>query len=359
KENFSRSRSASPNERIGKKYQWIAYYEYMAMLSDNFIKQERWGEKKEKPYQGPWDPYVRDIDPTLLISKTGSYDDEQLQDFWWVNSKIFNWDCTKESWVNDSSELPNMAEIIQVKDDKGDEWLVLEGYPSWSEPKKIGEEKWDQPHKEFWSNIRSYLVKNDEFTSFKDWASEQDFIGRWMPESCERYEMFSREYYWSPAQIYFMTEYYGGSEWTAVHDKESGIYVAEVNVTAQGFLWEEEFDKSKEETISFLKPSTVIHKGMDLKYSKREGEFVDNSKVVQCFAPDVYNNSKSYLLVRKHSFLKFLHENNLKIVWAVFGAKQIIGGRSFGADYPGRLEISGAYYFDKEELKGVINTKNT
>lgn len=183
-------------------------------------------------------------------------------------------------------------------------------------------------------------------------------MGRWMPESGDRYEMFSREYYWSPAQDYFMTEYYGGTEWTAVHDKESGKYVAEVNVTAQGFLWEEEFDKSKEETISFLKPSTVIYKGMDLKYSKREGEFKDNSEVVQCFAPNVYHDSKSYLLVRKGSFFKFLNENKLKVVWTILGEKQIIGGRSFGDDYSGRLEISGAYYFENSNLVGTLRTKN-
>lgn len=353
-----RGRGTTPHERIGKKYQWIAYYEYMALLSDNFIKQERWGEKKENQYQGPWDPYVRNIDPTMLISETGRYDDEQTQDFWWVNNKIFNWECTNESWVNDSSVLPNMEEIIQIKDDKGEEWLVLEGYPSWSEPKKIGEEKWDQPHKNLWCHIRSYLVKDDEFNSFKDWAVEQEFMGRWMPESDDRYEMFSREYYWSPAQDYFMTEYYGGTEWTAVHDKESRKYVAEVNVTAQGFLWEEEFDKSKEETIRFLKPSTVIYKGMNLKYSKREGEFKDNSDVVQCFAPNVYHDSKSYLLVRKGSFFKFLNENKLKVVWTILGEKQIIGGRSFGDDYSGRLEISGAYYFDNSNLVGTLRTKH-
>lgn len=352
-----RGRNTTPHERIGKKYQWIAYYEYMALLSDNFIKQERWGEKRERPYQGPWDPCVRDIDPTMLIRKTGSFDEEKQQEFWWVRNNIFNWDCTNESWVDDTSVIPNMEEIIQVKDDNGEEWLILEGYPSWSEPKKIGEEKWDQPHKELWCHIRSYLVKDDQFNSFKDWAIEQDFMGRWMPESGDKYEMFSREYYWSPAQNYFMSEYYGGAEWTEVYDRESGEFVAIVNVTAQGFLWEEEFDKSKDETISFLKPSTIIHKGMDLNYSQMEGEFIDNSKVVQCFAPNVYYDSKSYLLVRKHSFLKFLNENNLKIIWTVLGEKQIIGGRSFGDEYPGRLEISGAYYFESEELKGVINTK--
>jgi hypothetical protein len=357
----SYDRRASTIERIGKKYQWIAFYEMLARVSDNFKKYDRWSHKKEKekPYQGPWDPYVRDIDPTMLIKNTGSYDEEKQQKFWWVNNMIFNWDCSNENWVNDSDTLPNMRDIIEVIDDKGEEWLVLEGYPSWSEPKKIGEEKWDQPHKELWCQIRSYLVKEDEFNSFKDWAIKQDFMGRWMPESGDRYEMFSREYYWSPAQDYFMNEYYEGTEWTTVHDKESGKYVAEVNVTAQGFLWGEEFDKSKEETISFLKPSALVHKGMDLKYSQREGEFKDNSEVVQCFAPNVYHDSKSYLVVRKRSFLKFLNENNLKIVWTILGEKQIIGGRSFGTEYHGRLEISGAYYFDNEELNGIINTKKT
>lgn len=357
----SYDRRASTIERIGKKYQWIALYEMVARVSDNFKKYERWSFEKEKevPYQGPWDPYIRDIDPTLLISETESYEEDEPQDFWWVNNKIFNWDCTNESWVNDSSELPKMEEIIQVKDDMGEEWLVLEGYPSWSEPKKIGEEKWDQPHKELWCHIRSYLVKDGEYDSFKDWAIEQEFMGRWMPENGDRYEMFSREYYWSPAQDYFMTEYFGGTEWTEVHDRKSGEYVAEVNVTAQGFLWEEEFDKSKEETISFLKPSTVIYKGMDLKYSQREGEFMDNSEVVQCFAPNVYHDSKSYLLVRKSSFLKFLNENKLKVVWTILGEKQIIGGRLFGTEYHGRLEISGAYYLENEKLNGTINTKKT
>lgn len=357
----SYGRRSSTIERIGKKYQWIALYEMVARVSDNFKKYERWTFKKEKeePYQGPWEPYVRDIDPTMLISKTGSYDEEKQEEFWWVNNNVFNWDCINENWVNESNSLPSMEGIIQVIDDMGEEWLVLEGYPSWSEPKKIGEEKWDQPHKELWCHIRSYLVKDDEFNSFKNWAGEQDFMGGWMPGSSDGFKMFSREYYWSPSQDYFMSEYYGGSEWSKVYDRESGEFVAEVNVTAQGFLWGGEFDKSKEETISFLKPSTVIHKGMNLNYSQREGEFIDNSKMVQCFAPNVYHDSESYLLVRKHSFLKFLNENNLKVVWTVLGEKQIIGGRSFETDYQGRLEINGAYYFDKEELKGKINTKNT
>ncbi|WP_202799485.1 hypothetical protein [Gillisia marina] len=57
--------------------------------------------------------------------------------------------------------------------------------------------------------------------------------------------------------------------------------------------------------------------------------------------------------------MKFRNENNLNIVWTVLGEKQIIGGRLFGTNYLEQLELSGAYYFDNEELKGAINTTNT
>ncbi|WP_228779982.1 AVAST type 2 anti-phage system protein Avs2 [Aquiflexum lacus] len=357
----SHNRQTSAIERIGKKYQWLAFHEMMARVSDNFRKYESWDFDKEieRPYLGPWDPFVRDIDPTTLISKTGKYDDEQPQEFWWARNELFNWDCTNDEWINNHTALPSIEKILQVKDNNGEEWLILEGYPSWSEPKKIGEEKWDQPHKELWCHLRSYIVNDDEFELFKNWAFKQDFMGRWMPESGDRHEIFSREYYWSPAQNYFMTEYNGGNQWTEVFDREFGKYISQIHVTAQGFLWEKGFDKSKEETISFLKPSKLIYDGLKLKYSYKEGEFLDSFGEVQCFAPNVYHDSKSYLLVKKSPILKFLQENSYKMIWTVLGEKLITGGRSFGPDYPGRLEISGAYFFDKEDLKGIINTKNT
>ena len=352
-----RGRLSIPHERIGKKYQWIAYYAYMARLSDNFLKKERWGEEKETAYRGPWDPYVRDIDPTILIHDTGHYNEEKPQTFWWNPNHCINWNCTTETWLNDESAIPNMKDIIQISDDTGVEWLVLEGYPKWTEPRIIGTEKWDNPHKDLWCQIRSYIVKDDEYLTFMNWAKEQDFMGRWMPESGDRYEMFSREYYWSPAQDDFKTEYYGGSDWVEIVDQENGTTIAEVSITAQNYLWEEEFDKSKKEALIFLKPSTVIFKGMGLEYCPQEGSFIDNTTELQCFATNVYNNSHSYLLVKRKAFTKFLDENNLKCVWTVLGEKQIIGGGSNITDFPGRLEISGAYYFEQDNLAGKLNTK--
>ncbi|GAB3167546.1 AVAST type 2 anti-phage system protein Avs2 [Telluribacter humicola] len=352
-----RNRDTNPHERIGKKYQWIAYHQYMSLLSDNFIKKDRWGDREENPYQGPWDPYVRDIDPSILINKTGRLDEEQSKSFWWDNNEVFNWNSSNDDWVQDSTILPRYEELIQVKDNNDEEWLILEAYPSWSEPKKIGEEKWNQPRKELWSQIRSYIVNDSEFIAFKDWASKQDFMGRWMPESHEQHEMFSREYYWSPAQEYFMNERNMGTEWIELHDKKSGKFVTKVNITSQAYSWGEEYDMSKEESIYFLKPSKLIYEGMRLKYSQNEGEFLNTANEVQCFAPNVYNSSKPSLLIKKKPFLNWLQEHNLKIAWTCLGEKLIIGGSTFGKDYSGRLEISGVYYLDNCAIVGRLNLK--
>jgi hypothetical protein len=357
-----RGRDTYPHERIGKKYQWIALYEMVARLSDNFKKYEEWSFRKEKeePYQGPWNPYIRDIDPTMLINKTGSYDDDETQEYWWSEKNNFNWDCSNEDWIKDSINLPDFKTLIRVKDHGNEEWLILEGYPEWAEPKKIGEEKWNYPHKRLWCQIRSYLVVNSDFQKLIEWSMAQDFMGRWMPENHDRYEIFSREYFWSSAHKYFATSFYEGEKWRDINDKESQQLIAKVIVSTENFLWEEEFDKSKEDTISFLKPCISIYEGMKLKYSRKEGEFLNSSDEVVCFAANVYHNSKSYLLIKKIPFLNYLEENDLNIIWTVLGEKQIIGGRMFSSidpEYDGRLEISGSFFFKNDCIEEKINTE--
>lgn len=358
-----RGRDTIPHERIGKKYQWIALYEMLARVSDNCKKYADWSyrHEEEEDYQGPWIPYVRDIDPTMLINKTGSYDEEEPNDFWWSQVKYANWELDNKEWAKLSEDLPCSKELINVADKNNEEWLILEGYPEWAESKKVGDEKWDKPHKRMWYQVRSYLIEEADYDKIKDWALNQDFMGRWMPESSSRYEVFSREYYWSPAYNYFNNkEYYGGMELREVHDNITGQYIGDAILTTNDFLWEEEFDKSKEDTISFLKPSKHIYENMKLVFSKKEGEFIDEKGETICFAPSVHFDSKSYLLIKKEPFLKFLKESKLRILWTVLGEKNIIGGHSNRDVFYDRLEISGAYYLNESnEVEGNINTKIT
>ncbi|MBS6928379.1 MAG: hypothetical protein KH152_07685 [Finegoldia magna] len=313
-------------ERIGKKYQWIAYHEYMAKLADNFIRFEGYSnEREQSPYQGPWEPYIRDIDPTILLKETGTKKSSN-QEMWWLNDEIFDWTCSNEDWVKSSATITNPYALIEVKDDNGAEWIVLESYPSWKEPKIIGNDDWGHPRKEVWCHIRSYIVKEEEFKNFRDWAIHQNYMGRWMPEGADRYQLFNREFYWSEAFQFFKTDYYGGSVWTSVSDQESSLKIADVSVTSVNYSWGEEFDQSKKETLSFLKPSNLIFEKMGLKIGKTEGSFNDKNETMVCFAAETMHASTAHLLVKKEPFLTMLNNNGFKIVWTLLGEKGVIGG---------------------------------
>lgn len=352
----NRDRTELFQERIGKKYQWIAYYEYMAMLADNFIRFEQYHQNsQESPYQGPWDPYLRDIDPTMLLKKTCSKN-LSYDEMWWVNKAAFDWDCTYEEWVNNSSLISNPNGLIEVKDNKGDNWLVLESHPSWKEPKTIGNDDWEIPRKEIWCQIRGYLVKSEEFENFKDWATDQHYMGRWMPEGGDIYQLFNREFYWSEAfqSLNSDNDYCLG--WSVVNDRKSSKKIANVSVTSINYSWNSELDNSNEKALDFLKPSFLIFNKMNLKNGKVDGHYEDIKGNLICFSAETVSDSRKYLLIKKEPLLEMLKENNLEIVWTLLGEKRVVGGSLFSNEHYNRIEFSGSFYLDNEKLTGVCKT---
>ncbi|HFU74812.1 MAG TPA: ATP-binding protein, partial [Arcobacter sp.] len=76
-------------ERIGKKYQWIAMHDTLSRVTDNFKMRDPGSsgydeEKQYIDYQGTYEPYVRDIDPTFLLKETkSSWYIETDSKLWW------------------------------------------------------------------------------------------------------------------------------------------------------------------------------------------------------------------------------------------------------------------------------------
>ncbi|EIW8624982.1 ATP-binding protein, partial [Klebsiella pneumoniae] len=133
----------------------------------------------------------------------------------------------------------------------------------------------------------------------------------------------------------------------------SGAKIADVSVTSINYLWEEEFDKSKTDTLSFLKPTSLIFDKMGLKDGKYEGSYEDKYGSIVCFATEALNNSKAHLLIKKEPFLKMLNENNLEIVWTLLGEKGVIGGSLSSTHQYGRIEFSGFFSYDDGKLTGA------
>ena len=346
------------NERIGKKYQWIAFYELLARVSDNCVKHEDSYSDEIEPYDGPWNPYVRDFDPTILIRQKGEKESTHERYWWEVAQHIRMYENNSE-WMKHKDDLPEPKGLISVTDNEGGEWLALECHPEWDEEKRMGEEEYDRAKKKVWYQIRSYLVKNEDYEKVLGWIKDKNFRGRWMPEKTDWYELFEREYYWSPGFAYFDNRYREDELRSGefhLNDNETGVYIADCRVTARAYYWEEEFDQSKEESFYINMPSKMMYDKMGVHASEKEGEFVNDRGEVVCFDPSVYHDTFSALLIRKQPLMEFLERNGLRIIWTLLCEKQILGGwGASGADNPAPLDVSGVYYFDDDTvLQGDI-----
>ena len=77
-QHYNQIGQSSPHiERIGKKYQWIALHEILAMVADNFKMKDGWGsDAKLIFYKGALQNYIRDIDPAYI---TKNKDEDGVQ----------------------------------------------------------------------------------------------------------------------------------------------------------------------------------------------------------------------------------------------------------------------------------------
>lgn len=343
-----RGRSTIPNERIGKKYQWLALHELLARVADNNPKLEYSWKDDIVNYEGPWEPFIRDIDPTTITQMDDHQHELNPNDvFWSHKDKYANWIPEISDWLNTENDIPSAEPFIELKDAEGCDWLALECSPNWDEPHSEND-----IYKRLWYQIRSYIIDEDDFSSVYNWAKNQNFGGRWMPKCSNRYEMFYREYYWSPAY-----KYYDSEELTKrkICDKGTDCFIANVEVTTINYIWEAEEDHSKDTTLSFLMPSQLLFNGMKMQYAEEEGVFHNEAGKIICFDTVTIEKSGSNLLVRKDALLDYLKTHHKKIMWYVLGEKNIIGPHG----YRGLLVISGTYTLDETgKVTGRLRTSH-
>ena len=330
-----RARGTYPNERIGKKYQWLMFYEALARTSDNKKRAEKYSDILEK-YNGPWMPYVRDIDPSMLIRNTYDYD-KYSEKFWWKKVPYSNWDIP--NWEKSRFDLPELIPIIEQKDSNLIDWILLDADLFWEENKSN-----IYNSKSIWYRIKAYFMKNENFETARNYLCSQNFYNDRLMNTRQLYQVFSREYFWSAAYKDFNSSYYEHQEYDnfiTPDSKDLGIYYP----SCDDFLWEEEYDSSKEEAISFKYPSSFLFNKMKMKYSKNEGEFLSQENELLCFDPSVNNNMKSALFIRQKDLYVFLKDNNYSLFFTVIGEKHS----------KNHIEnLSGFYYLNNGKIIGNI-----
>lgn len=341
-------RSEQKAERIGKKYQWIAYHEFIALVSDHFeFKGDSWNDSI-KNYKGPWQPFIRDIDISIILQNDEHIKNTISFSKWIV--KYGNYDAWEKSkldvdWIKTNKDLPNPENIIQITDDNKKKWLMLEGFIKWEEKTPPEYKKYDLPIKEVWYMLKSYIVKKKDAKRFFAWAKKQNFRDRWMPESHSFYEVFLGEY---PNSVAFEDLRGNYNIWTKEGGENQNLQIPVV-VTDDSYLNEFTLDCSHTGSISIKLPCKWLVKKMNLKHKYLDGRFYnDNDDLVTIDTSIFEENIPSSLLINKKVILKYLNNNNYVILWTLLGEKQLIGGSSSREAFVGRLDISGCYTLDNE-----------
>ena len=127
-------RDAAKPERIGKKYQWIAYHEILAHIADHYQYREHYREEEgDQSYQGPWQEFLRDIDPSVMFSsKPGGTGWGSHEPAWWARERYTAWAAgsSARDWMICEADIPNVASLLASCDSRsGTDWLNLHGCP--------------------------------------------------------------------------------------------------------------------------------------------------------------------------------------------------------------------------------------
>ncbi|MBI1814243.1 MAG: ATP-binding protein [Deltaproteobacteria bacterium] len=348
-------REAGKAERIGKKYQWIAYHEIMALLADHFQYREQFREEEgDHAYEGPWQDSFRDLDPSCTLRATpGGTAWHGHSAAWWGAARHENWGdpSSPEQWVMRCDDLPKVEDLLSVvHPDDASRWLNLQTYFNWQQPLAADRESIDVERRELWYLCTGYLLRASDVGAFMAWGETVDFWGRWMPDPQEVHRMFLGEYGWSAAFRYFQQPYFGDDGWI---QPSHGCPVS-VRPAAFEYLREGNgFDCSVDESYTLRLPASELVTGLGLRWSANGADYLDVTGRLAAFDPTAHADGPSALLLRRDSLTEFLAREELAICWAVLGEKRVLGP---GLDpaYYARLRISGTYMLSDKGPVGFL-----
>ena len=347
---ISQYRRSDKPERIGKKYQWIAYYEFVALVADHFYYASEESDPGDRTYEGPWQvTSARNIDSSSLLTRDLTDEDQPA---WWMPfSYDLKADANVDTWLHDAGDIPDISGMLQVTNPAdGTSWLVLEGVRKVTDPRLPGEERFDRPFRQLWIEVRAYLVKKRVGKKAYEWMLEQNFWGRWMPESSSQTGVFMGEFFWAPAYQAVDNSYNGNPGWS--RNGRRNLPVALAQTTAR-YLAERGYDCSVEESISVRIPSKTLSDGLKLVWSGRDGIFNDPQGQLAVYDPTVVNAGPDALLARRDLVEKYLADQELALVWTVLGGKQYM--ERDPKDGKGEMQINGAYRLGDRGVEGRLH----
>ena len=335
---YNYGRSDHKIERIGKKYQWIAYHEFISRVADNFVFKGDMFTDDGIDYRGAWRPHYRDIDPSFLLTTEPSYPK--------IKKPKYNFKGKSNKWIKKKGDIFPLRKLIELKDSKNENWFVLEGNASWI--KKTN----DTSKRDMGFYVRSYIVKEKYYKKIIDWLGGQGFLGGSIPESKRFYEIFLGEYFKSDCY----SDLNKGSDW--INHAFPSPAPNNVMSTAERYFNEFTLDCSHKDSVSIILPAKLIVNKLNLSHRNFEGMFYNKSDRLACFSNSIFeSNPYNGLFISKLELRNFLKENNYCLIWVIFGDKMEMTKSLGEGKRKGRLYVQGIYGYNGSKLIGNTRKK--
>jgi len=319
-------RGRPQTERIGKKYQRIAYFKFLAHLSDNVhYKADEGYMDTTTPsrFRGPWQPWIRDIDPTHWMRKTsdsgwGEWD----SNVWWRPldfSFALAADVAKRKWCEDTADLPKFESYIKVSDDSEIEWYSMRGFSKWREKKISGDSS--SLIRDIWFRINCIVISKDHLGDLKKELKNTDYISpHFVSSTSTGHQVFLREYPWHPS-VTVVDRFEQDDAWEI--KTPHTIPYAE-------YEWEQgSGDQSTEMNLSLYMPSSYITEKLRLQIERnRFDRWLNNSSKTIFLDPSVEYDGPSFALLNCKEVNKMLINEGLVLVWLIGGEKMLVDDSS-------------------------------
>lgn len=387
-------------ERIGKKYQWIAMHNILARVSDQCDIDTDYSETPK--FEGPWEPFIRDFDPTLNFKLTKSDEipifdeiselkkatrDEHLK------VDVSNIDSVSEWLDSDGIFFAEMPKALILSDSNGTQWIRLSNYIC------SGREQLKAERLLTWSWLYAYFVTEEQFEQFQVAATDRvDFSSsKGIGLDPQSYSVFNREYPWSPScdllnksssvesgvvlnmpeekeveqevlNVEFLEQYLKSLDADSnqvFSDQELNQHlfkkeivrkpvlkqIGEIIHASMNLVWESEYDASKDNTLSMNVPCPMLIEQLHLHQADIDGLYYDSNEKIAAFDLNI-SQKESGVVLRKDLLDAFLKKNNLNLIWFVRASKELHSGEDLGILRYG--DRSGAYFYNGTEITSNI-----
>lgn len=329
---------------MGKKYQWIAFYEVLGQIADNLPVKRSWSDDEPRPYEYAEQLVWRDIDPTVLVRKPTRRSNRGR--LWFAPTTAVFPDIVSDDYPTDMAGVPDPLDLLAVSDTNGASWLVLVANHDWEQPLPPEVVALEAPRLDVWMQLHAYLVPTAQIGALTAWAPDKDWFGRWMPDVAEPHNVLLGSHPDDP-------------EWEAARGTVDW-WEARANGPQPAELWQcaawyggtgtSRDASAEEETRGYVPTQPLVNalrlsKGRDFRWHDASGLAVHD--------PSVVLGGPGALVVRRE-LVSLLHASGMTIFWTVLAGHELHRRNHMppGDDYRW-VSASASYILDGDRIERV------